>query len=75
MDLTVSETVIEIFKDNKLKINLISSCINWVISIFNFYLITFYLKSVPGSIYLNSICFASADLLAYLSSGLIMKYF
>ena len=61
--------------EKKLRINLICSCIIWLLSSFNFYLITFYLKSFPGSIFVNSLCFALADVVAFLSSGLILKYF
>ena len=38
-------------------------------------MITFYLKKFPGSIYVNSFCFGGADLVAFLSSGMILKYF
>jgi len=58
-----------------LKKNLICSCFVWLLSAFNFYLITFYLKNIPGSIYLNSVLFALADMAAFLSSGIILKFF
>ncbi len=58
-----------------LKKNLICSCFVWLLSAFNFYLITFYLKNIPGSIYLNSVMFAIADMWAFLSSGMILKFF
>lgn len=41
---------------------------------FNFYLLTFYLKYFPGSIFKNSIWFAVSDFLSYLISGNILKY-
>ena len=66
-------TITELLKHRQLKINLICSCLIWLMSSFNFYLITFYLKSFPGSIYVNSICFAGADMIAFLSSGIILK--
>lgn len=65
----------ELWDVKQLKVNLICSCIIWLLSSFNFYLITFYLKKFPGSIYTNSFCFGGADLVAFLSSGLILKYF
>ena len=40
---------------------------------FNFYLITFYLKYFPGSIFKNSIWFAVSDFLSYFISGNILK--
>lgn len=46
----------------------------WLHGSFNFYLITFYLKYFPGNIFVNAMCFASADMVAYLSSGLVLKY-
>ncbi len=41
---------------------------------FNFYLITFYLKYFPGSIFKNSIWFALSDFLSYFFSGNVLKY-
>lgn len=61
--------------DTRLKINLVCSCMVWLHSSFNFYLITFYLKSFPGNMFVNSICFASADMIAYLCSGVVIKFF
>ena len=49
------------------------SCLIWLLSSFNFYLITFYLKSFPGNVYINSACFATADMVAFLSSGIILS--
>ena len=46
----------------------------WLLSSFNFYLITFYLKSFPGSMYVNSICFATADMFAFLFSGIALQF-
>ena len=47
----------------------------WMHGSFNFYLITFYLKSFPGNMFVNAICFAFADMTAYMSSGLVLKFF
>lgn len=65
----------ELFKVKQLKINLLCSIMVWLHGSFNFFLITFYLKYFPGNIYINSMCFASADLIAYMSSGIVLKYF
>jgi len=62
-----------LWMDLKLRTNLISSVMCWLLSSFNFYLITFYLKSFPGNIYVNSLCFAGADMLAYVSSGVLLS--
>lgn len=40
---------------------------------FNFYLITFYLKYFPGSIFKNSIWFALSDFASFLISGSVLK--
>jgi hypothetical protein len=69
------ESVKDLWHDKILKVNLISSCLVWLLSSFNFYLITFYLKKFPGSIFINSIVFALADMIAFASSGIILKYF
>ena len=58
-----------------LKTNLICSCLVWLLSSFNFYLITFYRKKFPGSINTNSICFAFADMIAFGPSGAVLKFF
>ena len=47
----------------------------WMHGSFNFYLITFYLKSFPGNMFVNAICFACADLIAYMCSGIVLKFF
>ena len=40
---------------------------------FNFYLITFYLKYFPGSLFLNSTCFGLSDIISYMITGFIFK--
>ena len=70
---TTKSTFNDLWSNQRLKINLISSCCIWLLSSFNFYLITFYLKSFPGSIYLNSACFAGADMIAFLTSGIVLN--
>ena len=72
---TGNPSLSELWADKILKVNLIASCFIWLLSSFNFYLITFYLKNIPGSIYTNSIVFAFADIIAFASSGMILKYF
>lgn len=64
----------EIMADPTYKTNLIASAAIQSLSAFNFYLITFDLKSFPGNIYVNSLCYAAADLTAYICSGLLLKY-
>lgn len=64
----------QIWADPVYKINLICACAIQTLSSFNFYLITFDVKSFPGNIYVNSICFAFADLTAYVMSGVLLKF-
>lgn len=40
---------------------------------FNFYLITFYLKYFPGSIFKNSLWFAVSDFVSFVISGALLK--
>ena len=40
---------------------------------FNFYLIVFYLKYFPGSIFENSIWFALSDFFSFMISGTVLK--
>jgi len=65
----------DLWKDKVLKVNLICSCMVWLHGSFNFYMITFYLKSFPGNIFVNSMCFASADCIAYVMCGIVLKFF
>ena len=69
-----STSLKELFNERILKVNLGCSIMIWLLGSFNFYLITFYLKSFPGNIYINSMCFAGADLIAYMSSGFVLKF-
>ena len=39
----------------------------------NSYLLTFYLKYFPGSVFTNTSCFALSDLFAYAITGSILK--
>lgn len=64
----------ELWKVPQLRQNLIASCFTWLFASFNFYLITFYLKYFPGSIFINSICFAFADMIAFTSSGIFLQW-
>mmetsp|Transcript_16361 Transcript_16361/g.27665 ORF Transcript_16361/g.27665 Transcript_16361/m.27665 type:complete len:111 (-) Transcript_16361:385-717(-) len=67
------KTIQELLNDPQLKVNLVCSCFIWLLSSFNFYLITFYLKYFPGNVFVNSLCFAGADMIAFISSGVILN--
>ena len=64
----------DLWAEKQLKVNLIASCFTWLLASFNFYLITFYLKYFPGSVFINSICFACSDLIAFASSGIFLQW-
>jgi len=63
----------ELWSSKPVRTNLIGACIVWSVSMFNFYLITFYLKYFSGDIFENSLLFALSDLVAYIVSGYILK--
>ena len=62
------------WRDPVIKRNLIASVVLWACSSFNFFMITFFMKYFPGNIFENSLCFAFSDLIAFLLSGVIIKY-
>jgi hypothetical protein len=63
----------ELMKTPVLRMNLIFLCVIWSAAMFNFYLITFYLKYFPGSIFKNSLFFALSDFASFTISGTILK--
>ena len=67
-------TIKDLYTEKLLRMNLLCSILVWLLGSFNLYLITFFLKYFPGNVYLNSICFACADILAFLSSGFVLKF-
>jgi len=50
-------------------------CVFWTVSSFNYYIITFYLKYIPGNVYVNTTLSCTAEVIAYLFSGYIMTTF
>lgn len=61
-------------QDPVLKQNLLTSCALWMTAAFNTFLITFYLKYIPGSIYVNNMYFSGSDLVGFLMAGIAFKY-
>lgn len=53
--------------------NLIFACIVWTAAMFNFYLVTFYLKYFPGNIFVNSLWFALSDFASFVIAGTLLK--
>ena len=47
----------------------------WSAGSFNYYIITFYLKYIPGNVYVNTSLSCIAEVFAYIGSGLLMNIF
>ena len=62
-------------QDKALLVNLILMTIFWTVSSINYYVMTFYLKYIPGSVYLNTSLSCIAEIIAYIGSGLVMNTF
>ena len=56
-------------------VNLILMTVFWSAGSFNYYIITFYLKYIPGNVYVNTSLSCIAEVLAYIGSGLFMNVF
>ena len=63
----------QMMADRTTRHNLLASMVLWIMSSFNFYLVTFYLKYFPGNIFQSTLCFAFSDLFGYIFSGLLLK--
>jgi hypothetical protein len=46
----------------------------WIVSSVDYYLITFFLKYIPGNIYVNTSVASISELVAYTCSGLVFKF-
>ena len=64
----------DMWREVKLRGNLIGCVLLWSMCSFNFYMLTFFMKYFPGNIFENSLCFAFSDLIAFTLSGLIIRY-
>lgn len=69
------EEPITFCKDKAMLCNLILMSIFWTSSSFNYYIMTFYLKYIPGNIYVNTSLSCFAEIIAYICSGFIMNLF
>ena len=64
------------FCGNKaLLFNLIIMAALWTAASFGYYLITFFLKYIPGNIYVNTSLASLSEITAYICSGFVMKAF
>ena len=57
-----------------LRINLVLSLLVWFLCSFNNYILNFYVKYMPGNVFLNTIIIGSAELFAKAISGLIFRF-
>jgi len=72
---TENEEPMTFCKDKALLCNLILMTIFWTSSSFNYYIITFYLKYIPGNIYVNTSLACVSEVIAYICSGFVMNTF
>lgn len=63
----------EFWRDRLMRKNLFFSNIIWCANITNYYLIAFYIKYFPGSMFVNSIALGSSDVLSYALAGLLLR--
>ena len=64
----------DMWREPKLRQNLLGCILLWSMCSFNFYMLTFFMKYFPGNIFENSLCFAFSDLVAFTVSGLVIRY-
>ena len=62
-------------QDKAMLCNLILMACFWTASSFCYYIMTFYLKYIPGSIYVNTTMASTAQCLGHLVSGIILTIF
>lgn len=62
-------------QDKSMLLNLVLMTIFWTTSSFNYYIITFYLKYIPGNVFVNTSLSCTAEIIAYVASGLVMDIF
>ena len=55
-------------------VNLVVFVLMFSVTSFNYYLINFYLKYIPGNVFINTIVAAIADFVAHILVGFIVKY-
>ena len=71
---TVDFSMGDIMKDRIYRINLFIIIFSWVASSFCFYIIGFYIKYIPGSVFSNVIVTSIADGLSSITAGIIAQY-
>jgi hypothetical protein len=56
-----------------IKINIAIMLLLWLTACFNYYMLSFLLKYLPGNIYVNGLMSSSSEITGYLVSGLIYR--
>jgi len=64
-------TMKDIMQDPVYRTNLIIMVLSWSASSFCFYILSFYLKYIPGDIYINTIIVSVADLISSIVTGIM----
>ena len=67
-------SIIHYFKNPIIATNLIVLWILSIVSLFNYYMICFYIKYIGGNMYINMILMTISENIAYLTGGLIQSY-
>merc|ERR1712151_1199910 len=68
-----SEKTLGFCSNRKLLCMLVLFCVFWSASSFNYYVITFLLKYIPGNIYVNTVVSTTSEVVANMMSGYLMK--
>ena len=55
-------------------INLVLMCVFWTASSFNYYLMTFFLKYIPGNLFVNTSIASLSEISSYVLSAYVMKF-
>ena len=66
-------TIAELMQDRIYRANLIIIVISWSASSFCFYILGFYIKYIPGDIFINIIVTCVADALSSIGAGVIAQ--
>lgn len=63
-----------ILGDRSILVNVICMCLVWLSSSFCYYMISYQLKYLEGSIWVNSMVSSSSEIVAYATSGFLFNY-
>jgi len=63
--------MVDIFKDKIYMLNLVIIALSWSASTVCFYIIGFYIKYIPGDVFINIIIVSIADALSSIGAGIV----